>query len=75
MGSLIEQEKHVPCVVDCCLYFLFCTQVRPGEILTDQIMIDSVIGQWKKMAELKVLERGKRKKKERQKTRWRTDKR
>jgi hypothetical protein len=49
--------------------------VRPGEILTDQIMIDSVIGQWKKMAELKVLERGKRKKKERQKTRWRTDKR
>jgi hypothetical protein len=43
-----------------------CTQVRSGEVLIGRIRLEPVIGQWKEKAELKVLERGKRKKEDRE---------
>lgn len=38
------------------------TQVRSGGILIGWIRLEPVIGQWKEKVELKVLEKGKRKK-------------
>jgi hypothetical protein len=40
------------------------TQVRSSKILIGQIKLDPVIGQWKKKAKLKVLERQERERRE-----------
>lgn len=52
-------------VGNCCLFFLLPAKSEclcSDESLIDQITIEPAIGQWKEGAEVKVLERGKRKK-------------